>query len=44
VRGSLSVRKGHDLAHELQNEIKREIPEISQVMVHIEPEEEMMKL
>jgi cation diffusion facilitator family transporter len=44
VRGSLSVRKGHDLAHELQNEIKREIPEISQVMIHIEPEEEMMKL
>ncbi len=44
VRGSISVRKGHDLAHELQNELKREIPEISQVMVHIEPEEEMMKL
>lgn len=44
VRGSLTVRKGHEIAHEVQNQIKRDIPEITQVMVHIEPEEEMMKL
>ena len=37
VKGSLSVREGHRIAHEVQNTIRRKYPRISEVLVHIEP-------
>ena len=33
----ISVRAGHDLAHEVKNAIKRTNPRIADVLVHIEP-------
>jgi cation diffusion facilitator family transporter len=38
VDGNLTVRKGHDIAHALQQELKNRIPEVNQVLIHIEPD------
>lgn len=40
VDGEISVSDGHQLAHDLQDFLMHEIPQINQVMVHIEPDEE----
>lgn len=38
VNGNITVAEGHYLAHQLQDEIQQEIPEISHMTIHIEPE------
>lgn len=38
VNGTISVEEGHYLAHKLQDKIQNEIPEISHITIHIEPE------
>lgn len=38
VSGEISVRKGHTIAHILKNEIQKQIPEIADVLIHIEPD------
>ncbi len=40
VDAGISVKKGHELAHNLQKEIMYSIPEIADVLVHIEPDAE----
>lgn len=37
VDGKLSVKKGHDIAHHLTDTLKSRLPQIEQVLVHIEP-------
>lgn len=37
VKGDLSVTKGHDIAHELKDTLRLEIPELGHVLIHIEP-------
>ena len=37
VDGEISVTKGHDIAHRLKNELQHQIPEISDVLIHVEP-------
>jgi cation diffusion facilitator family transporter len=39
VNGKISVREGHDLAHQLKDYLEQEIPNIGQVLIHIEPSE-----
>ncbi len=39
VSGKISVRQGHDLAHELKNTLLKGIPQISHLLIHIEPNE-----
>ncbi|KYG80272.1 cation diffusion facilitator family transporter [Roseivirga echinicomitans] len=39
VKGEISVKKGHEIAHEVKNSIQNEMPEIADVLIHIEPEE-----
>jgi cation diffusion facilitator family transporter len=39
VKGDLSVRQGHAIAHDLKNLIRKEIPDISNVLIHVEPDE-----
>ncbi|KYG71280.1 cation diffusion facilitator family transporter [Roseivirga ehrenbergii] len=39
VKGEISVKKGHDIAHDVKNAIQNEMPEIADVLIHIEPEE-----
>jgi cation diffusion facilitator family transporter len=37
VDGNISVRAGHDLAHNLKDTLRSEIPELGHVLIHIEP-------
>ncbi len=40
VDGSISVRRGHDIAHEVKTAIRTTDPRISDVLVHVEPANE----
>jgi divalent metal cation (Fe/Co/Zn/Cd) transporter len=42
VKGNLSVREGHKIAHRVKATVLKEMPQISEVLVHIEPEEELL--
>lgn len=37
VDKDISVKKGHDLAHKLKETLERELPELANVLIHIEP-------
>lgn len=37
VDGEISVRHGHDIAHTLKDKLREEIPEIADVLIHVEP-------
>ena len=37
VDGDLTVREGHDIAHDLKDTLKKEIPELGNILIHIEP-------
>lgn len=39
VDGKLSVKEGHDIAHLLKDTLRREIPQLGHVLIHIEPHE-----
>jgi cation diffusion facilitator family transporter len=41
VNGELSVREGHRIAHLVEDSVLEELPQISEVLVHVEPEEEL---
>ncbi|MCO5259710.1 MAG: cation diffusion facilitator family transporter [Crocinitomicaceae bacterium] len=38
VDGTISVKKGHDISHQLKDALQTAIPEIGDVLVHIEPD------
>lgn len=38
VNGNISVKQGHDIAHELQNKLKKEMPYLRNILIHIEPD------
>lgn len=37
VKGDLSVSEGHDIAHAVKDHLKNQNPEISDILIHIEP-------
>ncbi|UZR98204.1 cation diffusion facilitator family transporter [Chondrinema litorale] len=37
VDGEISVKEGHQIAHNLKDKLKEEYPEIADVLVHVEP-------
>ena len=37
VNGSISVTEGHNLAHQLKDTLRAEIPQLGHVLIHIEP-------
>jgi cation diffusion facilitator family transporter len=39
VNGSLTVKEGHDLAHQLKDTLRSEITELGHVLIHVEPHE-----
>lgn len=39
VDKNISVKTGHDLAHKLKDTLKKEIPQLGHVLIHIEPNE-----
>ncbi len=42
VRGELTVREGHVIAHAVADQIREQVTKIAEVLVHIEPEEELL--
>ena len=43
VGGNLSVRAGHTISHEVEDRVRAEVDRVAKVLVHIEPEEELLK-
>ncbi len=41
VDGEMSVRDGHSLSHKVEDEVLRILPQVAEVLVHVEPEEEL---
>lgn len=41
VDGNLSVRVGHDIAHALKDRLKVQMPEINDVLIHVEPHKQL---
>ncbi len=39
VPALMTVKQGHDIAHALQKTLKTEIPELGNILIHIEPDE-----
>ena len=39
VEGSFTVKQGHNIAHKLKDRLKQQLPQIGQVLIHIEPNE-----
>ena len=37
VDGNIPVREGHDISHRLQNTLRAKLPELANVLIHIEP-------
>jgi cation diffusion facilitator family transporter len=42
VRGDLTVREGHLIAHAVADRVREQVDKIAEVLVHIEPEEELL--
>jgi cation diffusion facilitator family transporter len=43
VDGQISVREGHSIAHQVEDTVLESLPQISEVLVHVEPEEELAR-
>lgn len=43
VSGTLSVREGHQIAHAVESAVLKSMPQVEEVLVHIEPEEELSR-
>jgi cation diffusion facilitator family transporter len=43
VRGEMSVREGHRLSHEVEDAVLKGLPQVAEVLVHVEPEEELAR-
>lgn len=39
VDANITVKKGHDISHHLKDYLRKEIPELGHVLIHIEPNE-----
>jgi divalent metal cation (Fe/Co/Zn/Cd) transporter len=42
VEGTLMVRQGHNIAHDVEDAVLQQVPQIAEVLVHVEPEEELL--
>jgi cation diffusion facilitator family transporter len=42
VEGTLSVREGHNIAHDVEDAVLSQVLQIAEVLVHVEPEEELL--
>ena len=44
IKGEMTVREGHKLSHKVEDEILRALPQVAEVLVHVEPEEELTRI
>lgn len=43
VKGDLTVRAGHKISHEVEDRILAKVDRVAKVLVHVEPEEELLQ-
>lgn len=43
VNGDLSVRQGHKIAHEVEDQVLNKLPQVIEVLVHVEPQKELIE-
>jgi cation diffusion facilitator family transporter len=41
VQGEMSLREGHRISHQVEDEVLKALPQVAEVLVHVEPEEEL---
>lgn len=41
VEGDMTVREGHSLSHKVEDAVLHALPQVAEVLVHVEPEEEL---
>ncbi|TBW29301.1 cation diffusion facilitator family transporter [Gramella sp. KN1008] len=41
VDAQITVKEGHDIAHRVKDELLQEIPQIADVLIHVEPDDEL---
>jgi cation diffusion facilitator family transporter len=39
VSGDISVRQGHEIAHQLQDTLRAKLPQLGSILIHVEPQE-----
>ena len=39
VESNISVKQGHDIAHKLKEQLMKELPQVADVLIHVEPNE-----
>ena len=39
VSGAISVRQGHEIAHRLKDALCKELPQLGNVLIHVEPQD-----
>lgn len=39
VSGKITVKEGHDIAHHLKKQLQEKLPEIADILIHVEPDE-----
>ena len=39
VKANLTVKEGHEIAHQLKSKIMEDLPQIANILIHIEPED-----
>lgn len=44
VDGDLTVREGHDIAHAVKRYLREKVPSLGNILIHVEPEEELRKM
>lgn len=40
VSSAITVKSGHEIAHRVKDELKKELPQLANILIHIEPDEE----
>lgn len=38
VKGDITVTRGHEIAHHLKDTLRRELPQLAEILIHVEPE------
>lgn len=42
VNAEITVKEGHEIAHNVKNELLQKLPEIADVLIHVEPDDEII--
>ena len=41
VDANITVKEGHDIAHEVKDQVLENVPQVADVLIHVEPDDEL---